>query len=184
MSDFNSIEYWENRYKFGGDSGIGSKGILAEYKTQFINNFVEKNDINSVCELGCGDTLFLQYIIPEFTGYDVSEFIINENRKKSKHIFTTNINELTSYELTISMDVILHLMEEDIYKQYIVDLFRLSSRYVIIYSPNRNQIFSEIHNKFREFMPDVPKNFKLIEHVINPHKGDNTQADFYVFELV
>jgi hypothetical protein len=62
------------------------------------------------------------------------------------------------------------------------DLFRLSKKYVIIYSPDRDQIFSGIHNKFRKFTSDVPKEFKLIELINNPYKGEYTQADFYIFK--
>ena len=178
---FNSKEYWENRYKSGDDSGIGSKGLLAYYKSSVINDFVEKNNVQTACELGCGDWLFSLFKIPEFTGYDVSEFVIERNKNRYKHKFTTQLTDLTSYDLTISMDVILHLMEEEVYQQYMKNLFRLSNKYVIIYSPDKDQIFSGIHNKFRKFSPDVPKDFELIQFIDNPYKGEYTQADFYIY---
>jgi hypothetical protein len=92
------------------------------------------------------------------------------------------MNELTSYDLTISMDVILHLIEENIYQQYMKDLFRLSNKYVIIYSTNKDEILGGIHNLFRKFMPKVPQNFELIEFINNPYKGEYTQADFFIFK--
>jgi hypothetical protein len=180
-SEFNSKEYWENRYKFGDDSGIGSKGIIAQYKAMIINDFIKENNIQTVCELGCGDVQFMLYDVPEFTGYDVSNFVIERNKRLYKHKFTTLINELTSYDLTMSLDVILHLIEDDVYYQYMKDLFRLSKKFVIIYSPDRNEIFSGIHNKFRKFTPDVPENFRLLKMIDNPHKGNETQADFYFY---
>lgn len=51
----NSTSYWERRYRRGGNSGDGSRGRLAAYKSQFINNFVEVHSIQSAVEFGCGD---------------------------------------------------------------------------------------------------------------------------------
>ncbi len=40
--DFNtSGEYWEERYKVGGNSGAGSYNNLAKFKGEIINNFIE-----------------------------------------------------------------------------------------------------------------------------------------------
>jgi hypothetical protein len=181
---FNSKEYWEQRYKSGGNSGVGSQGIIAEFKANTINNFVKNNNIQTVCELGCGDWLFELFKVPHYVGYDVSTFVIERNRVRygNKYVFTTHMSDLTTYDLTISMDVILHLMEENVYQQYIKDLFRLSDKFVIIYSTNRDEILGGIHNKYRKFLPDVPENFELIEFIDNPHKGPNTQADFFIFQ--
>ena len=181
---FNSKEYWENRYRSGGNSGAGSRGIIAEYKAKTINEFVKNNNIRTVCELGCGDYLFELYNIPDFIGYDVSNFIVEQNRKKSNLKFTASMADLTSYDLTISMDVILHLIEEDVYQEYMHDLFRLSNKYVIIYSSNWDEILGGEHNMFRKFLPDVPNEFELIEFIDNPHKGNDTLADFFIFKRV
>ena len=181
---FNSKEYWENRYKSGGNSGVGSQGVIAEFKAKVINDFVKNNNIQTVCELGCGDWLFSLFNISEYTVYDVCEFVVERNKNLYTHKFTTIMNELTNYDLTISMDVILHLMEEDVYQQYMKDLFRLSKKYVIIYDRNKNEILEGIHNKFRKFLPDVPQNFELIEYINNPYKGEDTQADFFIFKLI
>lgn len=179
---FNSKEYWENRYRFGGNSGVGSQGVIAKYKAQVINDFVKNNNIQTACELGCGDWLFSLFIIPKYTGYDVSEFIIDKNQRNYIDTFTTSMDDLTDYDLTISMDVILHLIEEDVYQQYMKDLFRLSNKFVIIYCTNKDEILGGMHNRFRNFLPDVPENFELIEHLDNPHKGSDTQADFFIFK--
>ena len=179
---FNSKEYWEERYKSGGNSGAGSRGIIANYKAKIINDFVRVKNIQTVCELGCGDYLFQLYNVPDFIGHDVSSFIIEQNRKKSNLKFTTSMKELTSYDLTISMDVILHLIEEDVYQEYMKDLFRLSDKYVIIYSTNWDETLSGIHNKFRKFIIDIPNTYELIEFINNPHKGPDTQADFFIFK--
>ena len=185
MEEFNSKKYWEDRYKSGGNSGDGSQGILANYKASIINEFVKNNNIQTVCELGCGNVQFLLYDVPDFTGYDISEFIIEENKRKYKQFkFTSSRNELSSYDLLLSLDVILHLMEEDIYQLYMNDLFRLSKKYIIIYSPDRDEIFSAPHNKYRKFSVDVPNNFKLKILIENIYKGELTQADFFIYERI
>jgi len=179
---FDSKKYWEDRYKRGEDSGIGSKGVLSKYKASVINKFVKKNRIQTVCDLGCGDSPFTLYEIPDFTGYDISEFIIEKNRGIYNFKFTSSINDLNEYDLVMSLDVIYHLIEDDVYHQHMTDLFRLSKKYVIIYSPNREEFFSEPHNRYREFLKNVPKEFKLKTLIKNPHKGTLTQSDFFIFE--
>jgi len=42
---FNSSEYWDNRYKNGGNSGQGSYNALAKFKASVINDFIENNKI-------------------------------------------------------------------------------------------------------------------------------------------
>lgn len=39
---FNSLNYWENRYAGGGNSGDGSYGRLSVFKADFINKFIEE----------------------------------------------------------------------------------------------------------------------------------------------
>jgi hypothetical protein len=62
---FNSVNYWENRYAAGGNSGDGSYGRLAVFKAEFINKFIDEVNINSATEMGCGDghQLFIILII-------------------------------------------------------------------------------------------------------------------------
>jgi hypothetical protein len=180
--NFNSKEYWEKRYSRGGNSGVGSQGILAKYKADIINNFVNSHLIQSVCELGCGDSLFELFDFDNYIGYDVSQFIIDNNIKKSKYHFTSNFDELLQYDLVLSLDVILHLIEDDIYYEHMASLFNLSKKYVIIYSPDEDKVLGGIHNKYRKFTNDISNTFQLIEFIENPYKGPHTQADFYIYE--
>jgi hypothetical protein len=184
MMGFNSKKYWDERYRNGGNSGIGSQGNIAKYKALMVNNFIKENNIQTVCELGCGDIQFTLYNIPDFTGYDISEYIIEKNKTKYNHKFTCSLNDLKIYDLTMSLDVIYHLLEDKVYKKHIEDLFRLSKKYVLIYSPDRDEFFSESHNRYRKFSNDIPQNFKLKTLINNPYKGNITQSDFYIFERI
>ena len=56
QDDFRSpSEYWDRRYRTGGDSGAGSYNRLAQFKANFLNMFVDQHQIASVVEYGSGD---------------------------------------------------------------------------------------------------------------------------------
>ena len=187
MNKFNSEKYWIDRYRLRqGNSGAGSYGIYAEYKAKIINDFFIQNNITTVLELGCGDGNQLSLLKPKkYYGYDVSLLVVENNKLRFPNfIFSTNIADflLMKYDVTMSLDVIYHLIEDDIYYLHMKHLFELSGKYVIIYSPNRFEKLSGEHNMFREFMVDIPENFELIQKIDNPLKGAYTQSDFYIFE--
>jgi SAM-dependent methyltransferase len=194
----NTLNYWENRYKNNGNSGAGSYGRLAEFKADVINNFIAENKITSVIEFGCGDGNQLSlFEILFYIGYDVSQSVIAKLQEKFNadmnklfyHI--SNYNSGVKSELTLSLDVIYHLLEEDVFSDYMQKLFDTSSKYVIIYSCNRNDIVSDQHIRFRVFLKwaleNVPE-FKLIKLIENKYPYDkadpnNTSwSDFYFFE--
>src|ERR1700722_8820213 len=77
----NSAEYWEQRYKGGGNSGAGSYNRLAEFKAGFLNGFVDEHQITSVIEYGCGDGAQLKLArYPSYTGIDVSATAVKRCR--------------------------------------------------------------------------------------------------------
>jgi len=51
----NTKKFWNDRYISGGNSGKGSYGNLAIFKSDIINKFIIENNIKECCELGCGD---------------------------------------------------------------------------------------------------------------------------------
>ena len=55
-----SDDYWEERYSKGKNSGAGSYNELARFKAEVLNGFVQKQNIRSVIEFGCGDGNQLQ----------------------------------------------------------------------------------------------------------------------------
>src|SRR5262249_52775171 len=62
-------DYWDSRYRRGGNSGAGSYGRLAEFKAEAVNRFVRENHILSVVEFGCGDGAQLELAqYPRYTG--------------------------------------------------------------------------------------------------------------------
>lgn len=66
----------------GGNSGVGSYGMFAEFKAGVINDFVSMNNIQSVVEFGCGDGNQLKLAnYPIYKGYDVSKAAVASCRK-------------------------------------------------------------------------------------------------------
>lgn len=192
-----SSNYWETRYRKGGNSGAGSYNNLAEFKAEVINAFLEKNNVGSVIEFGCGDGNQLKYLHPKkYIGYDVSEKAVQICSELYKHdgtktFKTTNEHITDRADLTMSLDVIYHLVEDSTFTQYMSQLFASSTKYVIIYSSNTNEkrfIAPHVkHRKFTDWVEMNQKQFKLIQHIPNkyPYNGDGERtsfADFYIYE--
>ena len=198
---FNSKNYWNNRYLNNDNSGAGSYGILAAFKAEIINDFVSTHDITSIIELGCGDGNQLKLAnYKNYVGFDVSSEAIKicsrtfegDNTKKFLDYSEIEITEYSA-ELVLSLDVIFHLIEDDVYKKYMNNLFRLSSRYVIIYSCNHSEEIVS-HVKCRKFTDwinsEIQDEFKLLKFIPNKYPYDpnnpNTTSfsDFYIYERV
>ena len=78
-----SDQYWEDRYRRGGDSGSGSYGRLAAFKAEVLNDFVASREITSVVEFGCGDGAQLRRSrYPRYTGFDVSPTAVRNCRQQ------------------------------------------------------------------------------------------------------
>ena len=193
-----SKEYWENRYLESGNSGSGSYGNLSLYKADFLNAFVEKNKIESIIELGCGDGHQLSLAkYPMYYGFDVSQKALDicTNMFKddaSKQFLLVNEENLKSVKapLSISLDVIYHLIEDGVYEDYMSSLFESSNRFVIIYSSNYDERIAlhVLSRKFTTWITKNKKNWKLVNHEKNPYpynpiEPDHTSiSDFYVYE--
>jgi protein O-GlcNAc transferase len=195
----NSPDYWEQRYSLSGNSGASSYGRLAEFKASVINKFVEENKINSVIEFGCGDGNQLSLAkYPRYIGIDVSQTAIKLCKQKfdkdtTKSFLTASDAKGVNAELSMSLDVIYHLIEDEIYNDYMTKLFISAKSYVCIYSSNYDDQFAEgaSHVRHREFTRWVQKNapeFQLVSEVKNIYPYDvsdrkNTSlADFFFFK--
>ena len=193
-----SGQYWEQRYRLAGDSGEGSKDHLARFKADFLNAFVATNAIASVIEFGCGDGRQLALAsYPGYTGLDVSPTALRWNidrfcddPSKSFLLYRpdaySNMGRALRADLALSLDVIYHLVENDIYKKYLRDLFSAARRYVVIYSSNADLAKQRRHIRHRRFADDVAMSFpefRLVEEVANPYP-DQTPCKFFVYERI
>jgi hypothetical protein len=190
--------YWEKRYASGGDSGAGSYGKFAAFKAEVINGFVREHNIASVIEYGCGDGNQLKlFTFPRYTGFDISPTAVAQCRDMFAGDTTKNFKLASEYdgetaELTLSLDVIYHLVEDDIFNDYMMRLFGSASRFVIIYSDNGDNIpkveMPHVrHRQFTQWVENQMIGWNLLKKIPNkyPYKGNHTKgsfADFYIYE--
>lgn len=195
---FDSRVYWEQRYARGKHSGAGSHGKLAAFKAGVVNEFVSTRQIQTIIEYGCGDgnQLTLAHY-PQYLGFDVSRTAIERCRKCFRHDGTKSFKEMRDYagetaELTLSLDVIFHLVEPHVYEAYMQRLFASATRFVIIYSSNcehlgRREPRHMKHRRFSSWIEHQAKQWQLVQYLPNqyPYTGNNEEgsfADFYIYE--
>lgn len=191
-----SQTYWEERYALGGNSGAGSYGKFSEFKADVINSFVRENGIHNVIEFGSGDGHQLSLAeYPQYTGFDVSKTSIDHCRKAftgdaTKEFFLVDDYNGQKADLTLSLDVIYHLVEDDVFEDYMRRLFDAALRFVIVYSSDSDEYIEASHVQHRKFTGWVEKNvggWSLERHIPNDHpfEGDNSKgsfADFFIYQ--
>jgi trans-aconitate methyltransferase len=193
-----SEDYWKQRYKSGRNSGAGSYNKLAEFKAQVLNSFIMEKQIRTIIEFGCGDGNQLSLSeYPSYIGFDVSpeaishcNNIFSNDKTKTFKLMDEYINETS--ELSLSLDVIYHLVEDSVFFNYMERLFDSSTIFVVIYSSNteRPSKLPAKHIKHRKFSKWIEQNkseWNLIQHIPNkyPYTGDDLKgsfSDFYVYE--
>jgi len=193
-----SAEYWDRRYCSGGNSGPGSFRKLAEFKAEIVNGFVNEKNIKNIIEFGCGDGTQLKLAkYPPYTGYDVSPEAVSLCRSKFADDKRKTFRLMKDYngetaELTLSLDVIYHLVEDEVFEQYMNRLFDSSEGYVLVYSSDGDvngcgQADHVRHRRFTKWVEKSEPKWRLIRHIPNryPFGGDNRTgsfADFFLFE--
>ena len=192
-----SQAYWQQRYAEQGNSGAGSYGQLAAFKADVLNRFVAAHDIQSVIEYGCGDGHQLSLATyPRYLGFDVSPDALARCRTQFDGDATKAFRLVDAYagetaELTLSLDVVFHLVEDEVFEAYMDRLFASATRFVIVYSSDTDeqQPGEAAHVRHRAFTRWVAAHqpaWRLIEHVPNAHPysaehPDGSFADFYIF---
>jgi hypothetical protein len=192
-----SSDYWDRRYRAGGNSGAGSYNRLAEFKASFLNGFVNERQIHSVLEYGCGDGAQLKLAhYPNYTGVDVSAKAIEMCRTlfgadpSKRFLQSDQMPPGIVSDMSLSLDVVYHLVEDYVFDSYMEQLFTSARRFVIVYSSNVDQDSPARHIRHRQFTRWVERNkpeWRLISVVKNawPYDEGDPQhtsfADFHVF---
>ena len=151
-------------------------------------------------EFGCGDGQQLAlYDFPEYLGLDVSKTILTscisqfeDDKTKSFKKYCPESFVLDKlYDLSISIDVLYHLIEQEIFEKHLTDLFEASSRWVVIYSCNFDKSGLAAHvrpRKFTDFVQDNFREFHLVNHTANPYPieehglKNGSWSDFFVYQ--
>lgn len=185
-----SADYWEHRYAGGGTSGAGSYGEFSAFKADVLNAFVREHDITSVIELGCGDGHQLSLAeYPSYVGFDVSGSAVRRCRERFAGDPTKSFGEMSAFaghtaDLAISLDVIYHLVEDEVFERYMRTLFGAAQRFVVIYSSDHDEPpgVRGDHVRHRNFTSWVQRHipdWRLRERIVNRTVAD---PEFFVYE--
>ena len=186
-----SQKYWEKRYNKKGNSGSGSYGENATYKAGVINEFTQKNNIKKTIELGCGDGNQLkQFHFREYIGLDVSptavklcKDIFKEDSTKQFFLFDDKGTYGNGFgckaQLSLSLDVIYHLVEDEVYEKYMRYLFSVASQFVIIYAwdVEEEKNYHVRHRNFSKWIKENIPDFQLKERITK-----TPYCDFFIYE--
>jgi hypothetical protein len=196
-----SSRYWQRHYARGGDSGGGSYGRLAQHKASVLNDLVREHNVSSVVEWGCGDGNQLALAnYPRYLGLDVSERSIQlcSDRFRDDHTKSfVAINPSTIFDragffvadLALSLDVVYHLVEHDVFERHLELLFASSRRLVAIYGVDADRPRHAPHVLFRRFTDHIAStqpDWTLLARIPNPfpHSGDDrtgSDSEFFVY---
>lgn len=196
-----SAGYWESRYAVGGTSGAGSYGRLAAFKAEVLNRFVDENAIESLVEFGCGDGNQLTLAAyPNYVGLDVSRSAIRmcmsrfpADRSKSFFIYDSTCfldnAGIFAADASLSIDVLFHLVEDEVFETYMAHLFSAARRHVVIYSSDVDIATSSPHERHRNFTGWIAENqpgWKLVRRIPNRYPSGDEDAngsasDFYIY---
>lgn len=183
-----------------GNSGAGSYGRLASFKARVLNEIVKEERIETVIEFGCGDGNQLTLInYPKYTGYDVSETSVELCKRKFAEDDSKQFRHMSEFgsdeaDLTLSLDVIYHLIEDDVFEKYISHLFSASRNFVVIYSSNCDDLSSDAphvkHRKFTDWVKANAPGFAFVGCIKNEYPyderdpDDTSFSDFYFFKKI
>ena len=197
-----SQAYWDERYRAGEDSGAGSYGNLAEFKAEVLNGLVREDGVRSVIEFGCGDGAQLALAdYAAYLGLDVSAAVLDRCRARfagdaTKRFalytpdFPRDLPGDARADLALSIDVLYHLVEEDVFARHLRDLFAAADRMVVIYSSDFDREEPVPHVRHRAFSAWVAANIPgwcRARRIPNrfpyrPEDGSGSLADFHVYE--
>jgi cyclopropane fatty-acyl-phospholipid synthase-like methyltransferase len=193
-----SADFWERNYARGETSGCGSYGAAAQGKARFLNEFVAGSNVTSVIEFGCGDGHQLSLAAyPRYIGLDVSRQAVDRCARRfagdpTKSFFLYDGSyfhdrgRVFTADAALSIDVIYHLVEDDVFETYMSHLFGAGLRYVVAYTTNRPMAGTAPHVRHREFSDWVRRNrpdWRLASTATGPNAGAD-RADFFVYERV
>ncbi len=193
-----SAAYWERRYAEGGTSGAGSSGPQARWKAEVVNGWVRELGVTSVVDLGCGDGQQLALAeYPRYLGIDPSGTAVRlcmdrfagDRTKSFLHLppgeFTDPAGWLRA-DLALSMEVLFHLIEQEVFEDYLRLLFASAERWVVICSndtPGGRREVTERYRSFTEWVRVNEPQWQLRERR-DPPQGVDLISSLYCYAKV
>jgi len=155
-----------------------------------------------VLEIGCGDGNQLSLAdYSSYVGIDAApsalEMCAKRFHGKRNYLFLLDTDENYRWaraeyrpDLVLSLDVIFHLVEDDLFERYMTNLFSFDSRFVVVYSSNGNFHVNAPHIrnwKFSDWVARKAPGWELAERVPNRFPWQDTDpegtsfCDFYIY---
>ncbi len=195
-------DYWTTRYLDNGTSGAGSYGKLAEFKARTINEFIISRKVSGLIDFGCGDgNQAAKISVQRYTGLDIASSAIalckhkfkEDSSKKFLLIDEFSIDQFQE-DLTISLDVIFHITDDENFKRYMEMLFSSATKFCLIYSSNCVDLDTKATHvkgrKFTDWIKTNKPNWSLTAIVKNEfpystikNNRESSFSDFYIYEL-
>jgi len=166
-----SIGIWQQRYRDSGNSGLGSRGDLLQFKVDFINSFIEENNIETVLDFGHGDLEVANgLVVSDYTGIDIFE----SNVSHESHIKLVNSRfdeyDGDSVDLVLCLDVLYHILEDE--EEYLcktIDkLIEKANKFVVIYAQDSLNLYFD--HQYKEHL----HNSKWIQYIQKAHSDNLT----------
>jgi cyclopropane fatty-acyl-phospholipid synthase-like methyltransferase len=165
------------------------------WKAEVINRWVHQTAASSVVDFGCGDGQQLALATyPRYLGIDPSATAVRmcmarfaEDETKSflclRHGEFADPAGWLVADLALSVEVLFHLVEDDVYDAYLRTLFGSASRYVVICSNDTEGTHRAPHERHRSFTAWVAQNLPgwSLEERIDPPDGVDLMSSMYLY---
>ncbi len=143
--------YARNEWKFG--SGEGSLPVYTTEYRKLIESFLQKKQIQTVLDFGCGDwqsSRLIDWGKVQYVGFDIVPQVIADNRAKYQkanlafELFNGDFNTLPNADLIIVKDVLQHWSEAAII------------RFLPVFARYPNALVTNCINPGSTLNPDIP----------------------------
>lgn len=164
---FDNRRFWNLRYVEDPDkgSGPGSRGDNLALKNRLIGSIVERHQIGSVLDIGCGDIEVVKSAkIRSYVGVDISDVVIERNRRIKPEWQFVCADLAGSYcppraDLVLCMDVLIHQRSRKAYFTILSKVLDATKKIALISGHSRpdpgwNVFYHEpIADSIRRFLP-------------------------------
>lgn len=118
--------------------------LFARQRIDYVAEHIDLEEVRSAFDVGCGDgfaTYYFARLIPRVEGGDISELMLAHNPLERRALRVIDAENLDlpdgSYDLVYLWEVLHHLKDP---ARAVRELSRVSSRYVVIFEPNRANV--------------------------------------------
>lgn len=182
---FNMVDYWEARHRARLGTPAARIGPIGSMKIRVVNRLYEQFGVATHMDFGCDDGRLLEHIHAErFVGVDISGTLLRNLKNKFpdesrwKFIHVKELDAAYPCDLVTSLDVVHHLVEDQIFAAYMKRLFKFATKVVCIYSSDHEFSGGARHVRYRDFAAYIAQHFpgwQLTETIENPNVSKEEQ---------